>query len=36
MNMFIGTIPGSVGETSTIAILIGALILIATGIGSWK
>jgi Na+-transporting NADH:ubiquinone oxidoreductase subunit B len=36
LNMFIGTIPGSVGETSTIAILIGALILIATGIGSWK
>ena len=36
MDMFIGTIPGSVGETSTIAILIGALILIATGIGSWK
>lgn len=36
MNMFIGTVPGSVGETSTIAILIGALILISTGIGSWK
>jgi len=36
LNMFIGTIPGSVGETSTIAILIGALILIITGIGSWK
>ncbi len=36
MEMFIGTIPGSVGETSTIAILIGALILIVTGIGSWK
>lgn len=36
MDMFIGTIPGSVGETSTIAILIGALILIVTGIGSWK
>lgn len=36
MEMLIGTIPGSVGETSTIAILIGALILIATGIGSWK
>ena len=36
MNMFIGTIPGSVGETSTIAILIGALILVVTGIGSWK
>jgi len=36
MQMFIGTIPGSVGETSTIAILIGAIILIVTGIGSWK
>ncbi len=36
MHMFIGTIPGSVGETSTIAILIGALVLIVTGIGSWK
>ena len=36
MDMFIGTIPGSVGETSAIAILIGALILILTGIGSWK
>ena len=36
MDMFIGTIPGSVGETSTIAILIGAVILIITGVGSWK
>lgn len=36
MNMFIGTIPGSVGETSTIAILLGAAILIITGVGSWK
>ncbi len=36
MEMFIGTIPGSVGETSTVAILIGAFILIITGIGSWK
>jgi len=36
MTMFIGTIPGSIGETSTLAILIGALILIITGIGSWK
>ncbi len=36
MDMFLGTIPGSVGETSTLAILIGAVILIATGIGSWK
>jgi Na+-transporting NADH:ubiquinone oxidoreductase subunit B len=35
-EMFLGTIPGSIGETSVIAILIGAVILIATGIGSWK
>jgi Na+-transporting NADH:ubiquinone oxidoreductase subunit B len=36
MDMFIGTIPGSIGETSTLAILLGALLLIYTGIGSWK
>lgn len=36
MQMFIGTIPGSVGETSVIAILIGAAILLITGVGSWK
>jgi Na+-transporting NADH:ubiquinone oxidoreductase subunit B len=35
-NMLIGTIPGSVGETSVIAILIGAAILLFTGIGNWK
>ncbi|MDX9883956.1 MAG: NADH:ubiquinone reductase (Na(+)-transporting) subunit B [Prolixibacteraceae bacterium] len=35
-NSFIGLIPGSIGETSTLAILVGAVILIATGIGSWK
>ena len=35
MDMFIGFIPGSVGEVSTLAILIGALILIITGVGSW-
>lgn len=33
---FIGTIPGSIGETSTLACLIGATILIYTGIGSWR
>ena len=33
---FVGIIPGSVGETSTIACLIGALILLYTGIGSWR
>jgi Na+-transporting NADH:ubiquinone oxidoreductase subunit B len=36
MDMFLGTIPGSVAETSTLAILIGAAILLATGIGSWR
>ena len=36
MEAFIGTIPGSMGETSTLACLIGAFILIATGIGSWR
>ena len=36
MDMFLGTIPGSVGETSVIAILLGAVILLWTGIGSWK
>ena len=35
-DMFFGFIPGSIGETSTLAILIGAAILIYTGIGSWK
>lgn len=36
MDTIIGTIPGSVGETSFIAILIGAAILIWAGIASWK
>lgn len=36
MEMFIGNIPGSIGETSTLAILLGAFILLYTGIGSWK
>jgi len=35
-NMFFGFIPGSIGETSTLMCLIGAVILIATGVGSWK
>jgi Na+-transporting NADH:ubiquinone oxidoreductase subunit B len=35
-NMFIGFIPGSVGETSTLMCLIGAFILVFTGVGSWK
>jgi Na+-transporting NADH:ubiquinone oxidoreductase subunit B len=36
MEGFIGLIPGSIGETSTLAILIGALILGFSGIGSWR
>lgn len=36
MDMFIGIMPGSIGETSKLAILIGAGILIFTGIGSWR
>ena len=35
-NCFLGLIPGSVGETSALACLIGAAILIWTGIGSWR
>ena len=35
-NMFIGFIPGSVGETSKILILLGACFLIITKIASWR
>lgn len=35
-NLFLGLIPGSIGETSTLMCLIGAFILIFTGVGSWK
>ena len=35
-DMFLGLIPGSIGETSTLAILIGAVILLVTGIASRK
>jgi Na+-transporting NADH:ubiquinone oxidoreductase subunit B len=35
-NSFLGLIPGSIGETSALAILVGAVLLIWTGIGSWK
>ncbi len=35
-EMFEGAIPGSIAETSTLWIVVGALILIATGIGSWR
>ena len=36
MQSFLGTISGSMGETSTLACMIGAIILIATGVGSWR
>ena len=36
LNMFMGWIPGSIGETSTLMALVGAVILIATGVASWK
>ena len=35
-DMFFGLIPGSIGETSTLAILIGAAVLLFTGVASWK
>ena len=35
-DMIIGLIPGSIGETSVIAIAIGAIILLWTGVASWK
>lgn len=35
-DMFLGLIPGSFGETSTLCILIGGVILLATGIASWR
>ena len=35
-DMLFGYIPGSIGETSVIAVLIGAFILLYTGVGSWR
>jgi Na+-transporting NADH:ubiquinone oxidoreductase subunit B len=35
-DAFVGLIPGSIGETSTLLIVLGGIYLIATGIGSWK
>ncbi len=35
-DAFLGTIPGSMGETSTLACLFGAVVLVGTGIGSWR
>lgn len=36
MNAFIGLVPGSMGETSTLLCLFGALVLIVTKVGSWR
>ena len=36
LDAFLGFIPGSFGETSTLAILIGGAILLFTGVASWK
>ncbi len=36
INMFLGWIPGSIGETSKLMVIIGAVFLIATGISSWR
>lgn len=35
-DMFFGFIPGSIGETSTLAILLGAVIMLAAGVASWR
>lgn len=35
-DMFFGFIPGSIGETSTALIIVGAIILLFTGVGSWR
>jgi Na+-transporting NADH:ubiquinone oxidoreductase subunit B len=35
-DSFLGFVPGSMGETSTLACLIGAALLVWTGIGSWR
>jgi len=36
VTLFWGLVPGSIGETSKAAILLGAVILLITGIGSWR
>ena len=36
VDMFMGYMPGSIGETSVLMVLIGAALLIFTGIGSWR
>lgn len=36
LDMFLGFVPGSVGETSVVAILLGAILLLVTGVASWR
>jgi Na+-transporting NADH:ubiquinone oxidoreductase subunit B len=36
MDAFLGAMPGSIGETSTLAILLGGLVLLVTRIASWR
>ncbi len=36
LEMFLGVVPGSIGETSTVAILLGAVVLLLSGIASWR
>jgi Na+-transporting NADH:ubiquinone oxidoreductase subunit B len=36
LDAFIGTIPGSMGETSTLACLMGAFVLLVSGVASWR
>ena len=35
-DAFVGLVPGSMGETSAFACLVGAILLVATGVGSWR
>ena len=35
-DAFVGLIPGSMGETSALACLVGAVLLVVTGVGSWR
>ena len=35
-SAFIGVVPGAMGETSTLACLAGAAVLVLTGVGSWR
>jgi len=36
LDMFLGFMPGSIGETSTLACIIGGVFLVLTGVGSWR